>query len=155
MSHFHAPTQRWEISKTGGDCGRTPPPAPGWGMWGSWRAEGASAGGDLIPFPPLASWAAHPSFMTPGPRIPGFRSRGDRVAPNPSLWATSRSQAGGGAGGGQNNPAVMTEFAQTWKDRLTSPSPANPPHSPWLHSWHQGRGEEFPSTPQAAPPVPA
>lgn len=63
---------------------------------GSRRAERNSVCGDwhLIPLPPLGSWAAYLSFLNPGPVIPGLPRGGDYVARCPSLWATSRSQAG-------------------------------------------------------------
>lgn len=51
-------------------------------------------------------------------------------------------------------PVVMTEFAQIWKDRLTCPRLAYPPHLHWLTSWHHGRGEKFPFATQTAPPIP-
>lgn len=80
------------------------------------------------PLPIPRPGSAFLSFLTPCPRIPGMPRGGDYVAPRSSLWAPSRSHAGRRGRGGQSSSVVMTEFAQTWKDRLTCPRLANPPH---------------------------
>lgn len=104
------------------------------------------------PFPSLGSGAAPLSFLTPGPRIPGMPRGGDCAAPCPSLWATSSSQAGGRGRGGQSSSVVMTEFAQTWKDRLTCPRLANPPHLSGLTPGTTGEGRNSPLPPRQGPP---
>ena len=98
------------------------------------------------PLPTRGSWAAGSSSLAPGPRIPEWPSGGDHVAPPVPPGPAGHFQKW--AEGGQSSPVVMTEFAQIWKDRLTRPCLANPPHVPWLTSWHHGEGRNSPLPPR-------
>ena len=148
MGCFYAPTQRPGDQQDWGGLWKVPPSSPGWGMLRGPRGQpGASAVGDrhLIPFPPLASWAAYPSFLIPGPRIPGLPSGGDHEAPPP--FCLGHFQKRVAQGGGQSSSVATTEFAQSWKDRLTCPSLANPLLLPWLNSCTMGGGRNSPPPP--------
>lgn len=93
-------------------------------------------------------------FLTPGPKFPGSPSGGDHAALPPSfpVGPLPEAKLGVGQEGGQRSSTVMTEFAQTWKDRLTCLSLANPPHLPWLNSWHHGEAKNSPPPPTQGPP---
>ena len=128
---------------------------PWLGRVGRARAQkGASVVGSQHLFP--VSPPAPRLFFPPGPcpMTLEWPSRGDRVAPCPSLWATFRSGAEGRARqpSGDGDGRVCPNLG---RQAHLSPRPsANPPHLPWLSSWHCRRGEKSPSATQAAPPLP-